>query len=129
MDSGKEIGAWVALHAVPAGLVARGAGVAHLPPAKLPDDPVAALDKAFGGLIHVRRFFQHLQRLRYEPFRGNLATITGNEAFTPLMGGGVHAVSLRLGRVVLPKLGPGMWPISPFRKHTKWTSISRCGQH
>ena len=89
-------------------LVAGGAGVARLGAAELPDDPVGRLDPPLGPLVGVRVLLEELQGLGELPLRRDPAAVPGDPSLVARVGEVVDPVGLRLGRVVLPQLGPSV---------------------
>ena len=93
-------------------LVAGRADVAGLGAAELPDDPVGRLDEALGPVVDLGVLLQHLQTLGVLPLGGDLAAVPADPRLGPLVGQRVDPVGVRLRRVVLPQLDPGVRPVA-----------------
>ncbi len=85
-------------------LVARRAGVAGLPAAQLPHDPVGGLDPAVRAGERLRVLLEHLQRLGELPLGGDAPAVARQPRLAALGGHRVDAIRLTLGGVVLPQL-------------------------
>ena len=92
-------------------LVARGAGVAHVLAAQLPDDPVRGLHPVVHAVVQLRVFLHELQCLGVLPLRGDEAAIARKPTLRPLARERVDTVSLSLARVVLPEFHVGVRPV------------------
>ena len=110
-------------------LIAGRAGVSRLRPAELPDDPVGRLDPPLGPVVGVWVLFEQLQRLGELPLGGDPAAVPGDPRLLPCVGKVVDAVSLRLCRVVLPQLGPGMRPGAQRRDLAQRGPVAQHRQH
>ncbi len=99
--------------AAPESLVARAAGIAHERARELLHEPVAGLDERRGGGEHLRVLLENLQGLGEQPLGRRPAAVVGQERFAARGRDRVDPVRLRLRRVVLPELDPGVRPRRP----------------
>jgi hypothetical protein len=110
-------------------LVARGAGVAHVVAAQLPDDPVRRLHPPVHRRIDVWCLLQQLQALGELPFRGDLTAVPRQPLLASLAGQLVDPVGLPLGGVVLPQLDVCVWVVRELRQLVERRTVRGGGHH
>src|SRR5690625_3798478 len=83
-------------------LVPRGAGIADVGAAQLPDDPVRCLDPTIHCVVKLRVLLQHLEALGKLPLRGDQSPVACDPWLLLAMGELVDSIGLLLRGVVLP---------------------------